>query len=92
MPGFWRVTPGQLLTHRGWQDEFVLYNNLSGDTHLIDGDTLALLTQLHQRPADTDALSQELGGDLPAEDRAALPATLDAILADLERLYLVEPC
>lgn len=92
MPALWRVTPGQQLTHRGWQDEFVIYNNLSGDTHLIDGDALALLTQLRPAPASIAALALAVGGDLPPDDRAALPDILHAMLESLERLYLVEPC
>jgi len=88
----WRLTPGQHLAHRGWQDEFVVYNNLTGDTHLIDGDTLALLTQLRLGRATIDALSQALGADLPPDDLAALPDTLRAMLDSLQHLYLVEPC
>jgi len=86
------VTAGQQLAHRGWQDEFVVYNNLSGDTHLIDGDTLALLTQLRLGPATVGSLTQALGAGLPPDDLAALPDTLDAMLDSLQHLYLVEPC
>lgn len=92
MSDLWRVTPGQHLAHRGWQDEFVVYNNLTGDTHLIDSDTLALLMQLRLAPATVDALSQALGSDFPPDDLAALPATLRAMLDSLQHLYLVEPC
>lgn len=92
MPDLWRVTPGQQLAHRGWQDEFVVYNNLSGDTHLIDGDTLALLVQLRLAPASIAALSQALGGDLAPHERALLPDTLHAMLISLERLHLAAPC
>jgi PqqD family protein of HPr-rel-A system len=88
----WRVTPGQHLAHRGWQDEFVVYNNLSGDTHLIDGDTLALLAQLRLAPASVATLCEALGADLAPDDRAALPDTLHAMLDSLQHLYLVEPC
>lgn len=86
------MTPGQHLAHRGWQDEFVVYNNLSGDTHLIDGDTLALLTQLRLAPATVASLTQALGAGLPPDDLAALPDTLHAMLDSLQHLYLVEPC
>lgn len=86
------MAPGQHLAHRGWQDEFVVYNNLSGDTHLIDGDTLALLAQLRLAPATVASLIQALGAGLPPDDLAALPDTLDAMLDSLQHLYLVEPC
>lgn len=92
MSDLWRVTPGQHLAHRGWQDEFVVYNNLTGDTHLIDGDTLALLMQLRYAPATVASLCQALGTDAPPDDVAALPDTLSAMLDSLQHLYLVEPC
>jgi PqqD family protein of HPr-rel-A system len=56
VPGFWRIAPGQQLAARGWNDEFVLYNNLSGDTHLLDGDSMALLAHLQTGPASLAAL------------------------------------
>lgn len=86
------MTPGQRLAHRGWQDEFVVYNNLTGDTHLIDGDTLALLMQLREGPATVAALATALGADLPPDDCAALPDTLYAMLDSLHHLHLAEPC
>lgn len=86
------MTPGQHLAHRGWQDEFVVYNNLTGDTHLVDGDTLALLTQLRQGPATVAGLALALGADLPPDDLAELPDTLFAMLDSLHHLQLVVPC
>ena len=55
----WQLLPGQLLTHRSWQDETVLFNDLSGDTHLLGADALALLFDLRDGPITAD----ELGGD-----------------------------
>jgi PqqD family protein of HPr-rel-A system len=50
----WRVRPGQRLAWRSWGDDSVLYNDLSGDTHLLDGATLQLLLALQAgaQPAD----------------------------------------
>ena len=92
MPGLWRVSPGQQLAQLGWQDEFVVYNNLTGDTHLIDNDALALLTELRQGPASIAGLVLAFAPDLPLEDRAALPATLHTMLDSLHQLFLIEPC
>ena len=46
----WRLAPGQRLLHRCWDGECVLYNDLSGDTHLLDEFALALLQQLQAQP------------------------------------------
>lgn len=90
--GLWRIAPGQQLAARGWEDEFVLFNNLSGDTHLLDADSMSLLDQLQLAPASLDALAMALGSDLLPEDRAALPDTLATMLVQLKSLYLVESC
>lgn len=46
----WRLVPGQLLRARQWDDEVVVYNDLSGDTHLIDAAAMAILRALQAAP------------------------------------------
>lgn len=96
MPGFWRIAPGQQLAARGWNDEFVLYNDLSGDTHLLDGDSTALLAHLQAGPASLEALVATFAGDIDPDDAAALPGTIASLLDQLAGLYLIEsldaPC
>lgn len=77
MASSWRLVPGQALLHRGWDGAFVLYNDLSGDTHLLSDDAMALLLALRD-------------GDV-APDELAAPDVAD-LLATLCRLDLVEPC
>lgn len=96
MPGLWCIAPGQLLAARGWNDEFVLYNDLSGDTHLLDGDSMALLVHLQQAPASLDALVATFADGIDPDDAAALPETMATLLAQLKGLYLIDslvaPC
>lgn len=77
MASSWRLAPGQALLHRGWDGAFVLYNDLSGDTHLIADEAMALLLALR----DGDMTPEELGA----------PALAD-LLVTLRRLDLIEPC
>ena len=76
----WRVRAGQRLAWRSWGDDSVLYNDLSGDTHLLDGATLQLLLALQ-------------AGAQPARAPDAAEALAD-LLVQLERLALIEriPC
>jgi PqqD family protein of HPr-rel-A system len=78
----WQVTPGQLLAHCGWDDEFVVYNDLSGDTHLIGGDAMAVLLCLQEGVRDEQALRAAL--------EAPPDAALDGLLAELSALALIE--
>lgn len=92
MPVIWRIAPGQQLACRGWDDEFVLYNDLSGDTHLLDGDAFALIDALQAGPATVDALVAACAGDVPADQLSDVTDTIAALLAKLQHLFLVEPC
>jgi PqqD family protein of HPr-rel-A system len=85
----WRLTPGQLLLHRCWEGECVLYNDLTGDTHLLGEFALALLELLRAAPLPATGLAVELGVESSGPDNP-----LAAVLADLAALHLVEtlPC
>jgi len=90
------MSAGQLAASRHWDGEYVVYNNLSGDTHLLGADAMLVLRRLQQGEADTAALLAALreDADAPAAARAALAAELEAMLDDLRRLALIDaaPC
>lgn len=92
MPAVWRIAPGQQLATWGWNDEFVVYNNLSGDTHLFGGDAVAVLEHLQHAPATLDGLVAAFSDGIDPDDAAALPETMTQLLANLQNLFLVELC
>jgi PqqD family protein of HPr-rel-A system len=81
----WRLTPGQALLRYGWDGEYVLYNDLSGDTHLLTATACTLLDRLQAAPANPTALALACAVDA---------GTAESLLIDLEQLSLVEylPC
>ena len=81
----WRLSPGQALLSHGWDGEYVLYNDLSGDTHLLTDMACGVLRQLQVAPCTAAALAQLFASD---------EETIDTLLADLELLVLVDylPC
>jgi PqqD family protein of HPr-rel-A system len=85
----WRLRPGQTLQHRQWDGECILYNDLSGDTHLLGDGAIELLLALRTGPATHAALAAVLqaGFDIEA---AALDLETDTLLRDLQHLNLVE--
>jgi PqqD family protein of HPr-rel-A system len=87
----WRLTPGQALACREWDGEAVLYNDLSGSTHLLDGAALDLLHALRDQPADAAALAARLADQFDAGDDD-LVSLIDDMLATLAGLDLIEPC
>lgn len=78
----WRLAPGQRLVHRCHDGECVLFNDLSGATHLVDDITLGLLQALAEAPQTAN----DLAGDPDPDTLAAL----DELLAGLAALYLIE--
>jgi PqqD family protein of HPr-rel-A system len=80
----WQVLSIGALKLRSWDDECVVYNCLSGDTHLIGPLAVRILTQLLQAPADTASLADGLQYE-PIDGGG-----LDEILDDLKRLSLIE--
>lgn len=88
MAALWRILPGQSLHHRDWGDEFVLYNNLSGDTHLIEASAMQVLQALQRGPASEAALGAALRAELQLDDEEA--SHIPALLADLCALQLIE--
>lgn len=85
----WRLQPGQTLQHRQWDGECVLYNDLSGDTHLLGEAAVELLLALRREPATRDALAAVLEAEFDI-DPADLGAETDQLLQHLERLHLVD--
>lgn len=85
----WRLAPGQRLQYRCWDGECVLYNDLSGDTHLLDEFALALLEQLKAGPQAAAQLATAFEFDAQDQD-----AVLQTVLDDLAALFLIEalPC
>lgn len=86
----WRLVKGQCLRYRCWDDEAVLYNDLSGATHLLGPAALCLLDALRPGPASTAALASRLLDDFDLDDDA-LGAELEALLGELSQLGLIEP-
>lgn len=85
----WRVLPGQALHYRAWDEEYVVFNNLSGDTHLLDGGAMQLLLAVAAAPGGAAALGERLGSalGLDAQEISEIPAMLEGLCA----LSLIEP-
>ena len=86
----WRLQRGQSLRHHRWGEECVVYNSLTGHTHLLDLNALDLLLALQDGPQDIAGLCSTLAS--PGEDAGELAAAIGAVLDELRLNSLVEPC
>lgn len=90
----WRLTPGQTLRARQFGDEFVLFNDLSGATHLLGEGAVRLLGLLADGPAAFPDLNNALAAALGCARDPEFDAEAAALLDQLGGLWLVErlPC
>ena len=72
-------------------DESVLYNDLSGDTHLLGGSAVLLLALLQRGSTPTGALRDALAQALGCTRDPGFDAEADALLAQLAGFFLIEP-
>lgn len=78
------------LALRCWDEECVLFDPASGDTHLLSRSGAEILLQLQQGPASVEALAGMLGVEAASEDAADIHLQLESVLDDFKHLALVE--
>jgi PqqD family protein of HPr-rel-A system len=86
----WSLISDQALHFRSWDDEFVVYNSLSGDTHLLGSVAAQILLKLQQAPSNSATLAESLAPLLHADRDDDVVAQIEHILADLDTLALIE--
>jgi PqqD family protein of HPr-rel-A system len=86
----WQAISTQAVYVRSWDDEFVVYNSLSGDTHLLGAAAGQILTALQRSPSDETSLTESLCETLDAEPTPQISLQIRAILADLRKLALID--
>lgn len=88
----WRLTPGQTLRLRQYPDseEAVLFNVLSGDTHLLGGAALEVLALLEDGPATQSTLYEALAQAADCARSPEFDADAAALLAQLSGYFLIE--
>jgi PqqD family protein of HPr-rel-A system len=91
MASVWRLAAGQRLISRSWDDECVLYNDLSGATHLLGAAALHLLQRLRAGDADVDTLVASLQAEFDTAPGTDLQADVAAMLDALHGHYLIAP-
>ncbi len=87
----WQLMPGQTFRFRQYGEQFVLFNDLSGDTHLLGDSAMHVLGVLQQGPAAPAALTASLAQALACPHDDAFEDEAGAVLAQLAALSLIAP-
>lgn len=72
------------------EDESVVYNDCSGETHLVSAIAVNLLRRLEQQAADFSSLSAFIAEAWEFESDEALRKTVQDVLDELDALSLIE--
>jgi len=86
----WQLAPGQALRIRQFGDESVLYNDLSGDTHLLGGSAVHVLGVLRHGRASRRQLLDSLADALGRRRDAGFDSEAGAVLDQLAAFFLIE--
>jgi len=73
-----------------WPDGCVVHNESSGNTHLISSLAAQILDQLSQRPTDSISVARYLALENGIDMGNDLVVSVEALLANLESLGLIE--
>jgi len=88
---FWRLPLAATPSICEWQGDYVVYNPLSGDTHLLDVVAGEVLKLVVSRPAAAVDIVGSIASFLEVPNDAPLAKHVGQILARLDDLGLIEP-
>ena len=85
------ISSDQSLYFYSWDnDEYVVYNSLTGDTHLLNLTAGRLLLELQKSPTDTLTLANLVTPTNQAESDTQHKLEIEHILEELSTLNLIE--
>ncbi|HVO91142.1 MAG TPA: HPr-rel-A system PqqD family peptide chaperone [Casimicrobiaceae bacterium] len=78
------------MPHRIWDGDYVVYNPVSGNTHILDIVSGELLAALFDGERDASQLHTHIARFLDVPDDALVATRVDRVLEVLDDLGLVE--
>lgn len=87
----WSLAFPEKLCFRSWSDEdlSVVYNTLSGDTHLVESPGLEILQLLTESPHSAESLASALSGLFQDQEPYRLVQYIGATLLRLKEVGLI---
>jgi PqqD family protein of HPr-rel-A system len=87
----WGVPPSNTLVWRIWDDEFLVYNTASGQTHHLNFLAGEALRSLEAEPGSASELGRRLADQFGiAQDSPSLQ-TIDCLIHQFDELGLIAP-
>ena len=89
MQKMWHCPSYDRLHLREWEDEFFLFDAASGDTHLLNALSMAILSLLKQRRLSVDGLIEKLPEAFGAVESPIKRDQLTGYLQQFEEMGLI---
>ena len=89
MPRVWRPLGGIGFLEKNWGDDYLVWSELTGQTHLLDLLSATVLRLLQQAPTAANELAERVAQTLKL-DNDNLLTMVEQTLAEFERLGLAE--
>ncbi len=88
----WKIISSdqEALCIHTWDNEYVVYNSLSGDTHLLNLTAGQLLLKLQRSPMDSMSLANLITPTDKSKSSLEHELQIEQLLAELNTLNLVE--
>ncbi|TCV84157.1 HPr-rel-A system PqqD family peptide chaperone [Sulfurirhabdus autotrophica] len=86
----WQVAKNASLHFHSWNDEFVVYNSASGDTHLLGMLAAQSVIRLQDAPSNISDLLDTISQLLQIQPDDELKEMIEKTLIDLSCLGIVE--
>ena len=87
----WTIVPNVTLHWKIWEDNFLVFNSASGQTHLLDPLPALILRQIDEGSTDSEDLFCRIAKILDVNLSAELRSTFDETLRRLDDLGLIQP-
>jgi PqqD family protein of HPr-rel-A system len=87
----WRILAEGQLPLRDWNGDYVVYNPLTGSTHVLDIVSGEVLKAIMAAPRTSRELCRHVADFLDVPNDAHTADNVDEVLAVLDELGLIEP-
>ena len=86
----WHIPDDREILWRHWEGDYVIFNSLSGETHILDITSGKVLKRIMKGPSTTEDIRSDIGDFLEVRNNSTLARAVDKILSGLEDAGLVE--
>ena len=87
----WHVPNDNQLFFEEWEDEAVVYNSKSGETHRLNDLAASLLKIIQRQPGSINLFTEQVNNLYEVEDQLDLERQLNGLISQFDTLGLIEP-